>query len=92
MTNQEVIRVLQAIKEHPSMGVYLPDEYEALDLAIKALEERPQGEWIKDKQGNTICSNCGFECLYSEDGFLYSLGNYCHHCGAKMQKGGKANG
>ena len=38
MTLEEAIRVLQAIKEHPSMGVYLPDEYEALDLAIKGLE------------------------------------------------------
>ena len=26
-----------------------------------------RGEWIKDIQGNTVCSNCGFECLYSED-------------------------
>ena len=46
MTNKEAIRVLQAIKEHPSMGVYLPDEYEALHLAIKALEESSQSEWI----------------------------------------------
>ena len=38
MTNKEAIRVLNAIKEHPSMSVYLPDEYVALDLAIKALE------------------------------------------------------
>jgi len=38
MTNKEAIRVLKAIKENPSMSVYLPDEYEALDLAIKALE------------------------------------------------------
>lgn len=39
MDNKEAISVLQAIKEHPSMGVYLPDEYEALDLAIKALKD-----------------------------------------------------
>ena len=38
MTNKEAIRVLKAIKEHPSMSVYLPDEYEALDLAIDALK------------------------------------------------------
>lgn len=41
MKDKDAIRVLKAIKEHPSMGVYLPDEYEAIDLAIKALEERP---------------------------------------------------
>ena len=34
MTNKDAIRVLQAIKEHPSMGVYLPDEYEALDRKV----------------------------------------------------------
>ena len=38
MTNKEVIRILNVIKEHPSMEVYLPDEYEALDIAIKALK------------------------------------------------------
>lgn len=38
MTNNEAIRVLGLIKKHPSMQVYLPDEYEALDLAIKALD------------------------------------------------------
>ena len=39
MTSEEAISVLKAIKEHPSMGVYLPDEYEALDFAVKALED-----------------------------------------------------
>lgn len=64
--------------------------YEAINHITEAVrngipyDDRPQGEWIKDTQGDTICSNCGFECLYSEDGFLYSLGRYCHHCGAKM--------
>ena len=50
----------------------------------RAKFERPRGEWVKDEEGKTICSNCGFECLYSEDGFLYSLGNYCSNCGAEM--------
>ncbi len=54
------------------------------ELVVKT-EERPQGEWIKDIQGDTICSNCGFECTYNEEG-LYSLGRYCHHCGAEMMK------
>ncbi len=46
MTNKAAIRVLEQIKEHPTLQVYLPDEYEALTLAIKALEKRPQSEWI----------------------------------------------
>ena len=46
---------------------------------------KPKGEWIKDEEGKTVCSNCGFESLYSEDGFLYSLGNFCPNCGADMR-------
>lgn len=38
MTNEEAMEVLREIKEHPSMGVELSEEYEALDLAIKGLE------------------------------------------------------
>lgn len=59
MTNKEAIEVLQAIKERPSMGVYLPDEYEALELAIKALG-RPQGNLIKPltELCDRYCENC----------------------------------
>lgn len=73
MTNKEAIRVLKAIKEHPSMGVYLPDEYEALDLAIKALEERPQGEWIDYNNTFYKCPECG-----------YLLEKCCPHCQNKV--------
>lgn len=55
----------------------------AIDNA-STVDERPKGKWIRDIQGDTICSNCGFECLYNEEG-LYSLGRYCHHCGADMR-------
>ncbi len=72
------------------MGVYLPDEYEALDLAIKAIEERPQGEWIEvERQGKTgdgriftytivVCSECGEQ--YDLEGE-----KFCPHCGARME-------
>lgn len=57
MTNKENIRVLQAIKEHPSMGVYLPDEYEALNHAIKVLKERiwtPTSEILPEEYGSYL--------------------------------------
>lgn len=59
MTNEKAIKVLQAIKKNPSRCVYLPDEYEALDLAIKALE-RPQGNLIKPltELCDRYCKNC----------------------------------
>lgn len=52
----------------------------------KALSERPQGEWLenKDRLGFSYkCSNCGHEMI----GRLQDL-NYCCKCGADMRKGG----
>lgn len=63
----------------------LEKENDELRQFLKANFEIPQGKWIKDIQGKTVCSNCGFECLYSEDGFLYSLSRYCPNCGAFMR-------
>lgn len=78
MTNKEAIRVLEQIKKHPTLQVYLPDEYEALDLAIKALE----GEWIPanerlpdDMQRVLIWFEYyrygDFNCMYQTYGFGY---------------------
>lgn len=55
---------------------------------ITAMKEysRPTGEWKRDNYGDVFCSNCGVECAYNEEG-LYSLGRFCHHCGADMRKG-----
>ena len=41
MSNKEAIKVLQEIKEHPSMNIELSygEVCEALDLAIKALRK-----------------------------------------------------
>ena len=47
---------------------------------------RPQSEWKRDNDGKVFCSNCGVECAYNEEG-LYSLGKFCHRCGAYMRKG-----
>ena len=99
MTNKEAIRVLQAIKEHPSMGVYLPDEYEALNHAIKVLEERPQGEWeenhifscgkILRMQLDVIehkCKNCG---RWSIKWVGTIPDNFCSYCGASIKEAKK---
>ena len=67
MTNKEAIRVLQEIKDHPSMSVELSEEYEALDLAIKALEKIDdinhkvyRNEWCANK-GRCI-DYIGYHC------------------------------
>lgn len=56
---------------------------------MKAVEERPQGKWIKDENGDCRCSECG-GC---EEQFIYGTENwygrgeskFCPSCGARMK-------
>lgn len=56
---------------------------EALDAAIKALEQEPKpGHWIERRNRATghiesVCSECG-----AEEGYPYN--DYCGNCGARM--------
>ena len=61
------------VKEHSKQD-------KALDLAIKVLEARPQGEWIKidEEWYDYKCSVCGEK--------VRRLYPFCH-CGAKMKGG-----
>lgn len=79
MTKKEAISNLNQI-----YGFVSSDIQQSLDLAIKALEERPQGEWIDQdfddlKISDYRCNQCGH---YQDD-----ITNFCPNCGAKMQKG-----
>lgn len=79
MTNKEAIEELRDIyKEIDDVFIFTGDKkIEALDLAIKALEERTQGEW--ELHGMIYyCSVCGHECGESGD-------NFCGNCGAEMR-------
>lgn len=66
-------------------GSFVKDYKEALEMAIKALDQEPKtGHWYYDKErGATgiyaICSNCNEE--------IYQTGDfkYCPNCGAKME-------
>ena len=58
-----------------------------IDQALKFIEETPtadveevkHGEWKRQKQGfYFVCSVCGKAAA--------TKGNYCHNCGAKMDK------
>lgn len=84
MTNEEAIEICRNIMPHRGTPVF-----EALDLAIKALEQQPKtGHWIEKEDCNLDiyydCSECG-ESFCLIDGtptdYLY---NYCPNCGAKM--------
>ena len=65
MTNKEAIvrinNMIKLIKSPRAIVPYCPEEMEALDLAIKALEKRPQGEWINQFIGGNECVMCS-EC------------------------------
>ena len=47
MTNKEAIEQLKQMPINPEASYeYMKTIYQAIDMAIKALEGRPQGEWI----------------------------------------------
>lgn len=58
-------------------------EREALDLAIKELEQaRPIGKWKKISPAKIYeCTNC-YQMIMTDDIDCY---NYCHQCGADMR-------
>jgi hypothetical protein len=43
---------------------------------VKALEERPQGEWKLDEYGLPYCDKCNIHPDYTS--------NFCPNCGARM--------
>lgn len=71
-------------------------EREALDMAIKALEQEQKqktGKWIIDNEYmdrrkmyhySVHCSNCGFRGDYSTDEEGSVMSNFCPNCGARM--------
>ena len=86
MTNQEAIRNLKDIKEiiYEVFPMTEEDKELSLDLAIKALEERPKGKWIeeRDKRGHLITRKCPI-CKAFHDGMII---NFCPNCGARMEE------
>lgn len=81
MTTEEAIA---RIREHKIIhkmneprAIYIS---EALDLAIKALEQQPKtGHWERRLVDYKKCSECGHIVNF------YRKYNYCPSCGAKME-------
>lgn len=83
MTREEAINVLNGMLYLNYRNFWDEECDKAIDMAIEALKDRPQGEWIFNPTdaidlmfAKPKCSKCGFE---SSDG-----GNYCSNCGAMM--------
>jgi len=86
MTNKRAAQVVQAVKFLLDNGQYTEEVEEALDLAIKALEEqdRPTGHWIKGKEISRIMLGNGTVSVDYEN-FTCSicglvLDNLLYHC------------
>ena len=82
MTREEAIKAIQDFQnDYDSNGSGYLDE--ALDLAIKALEQEPKkGHWIDE-----YCSCCGEETYpYDLNGYGSYYANFCPNCGADMRK------
>lgn len=86
MTREEAI---MAVKEVAGMSLPWNDRhYEALQMAIKALEEpeRKKGKWIPvmNGRGGHCCNGCnGYAPSYMNGDEC--LSDFCPNCGAKME-------
>ena len=84
MTRSEAIEHLKNIAIYSVQDGYTDEARQAIDMAIKALEEqeRKNGKWID----NTYCSKCGF-VNEVESGFIGPVNsfNFCPNCGADMR-------
>lgn len=87
MSNEEVIEILKGIVFN-GFERTTRKERQALDFAIKTLEERSQSEWAGNKFDEHYCKECGHFALYDEeeDEQYYEVqSNFCPNCGAKMK-------
>ena len=78
MTNKEAIYELNMMKR---MVIADSVADRALDLALKALEERPTGRWISEDFDDWYCCS---SCLKG-DTYFDGLPNFCPNCGADMR-------
>ena len=80
MTNNEAIETIKlAISEVE--WEYPMDYAVAFEMAIKALDERKVGKWVKNEHTFWTCSECGCVNKYNRERYTY-----CPNCGAKMDK------
>ena len=92
MTNKEAIEVLKS-EWMINSELFGKQFDEALNLAIKALDELPPGEWLKNDYQpydyDTVfkCSICGKE-IFVPDHIAAKVSEhdkYCYNCGARME-------
>ena len=85
MTNKEAIAILTHNWKYREL-IDNSYQYEALELAIKSLEERPTGHWHKGMHNDMDnvycrCSVCNFIDYH------HKFSKFCENCGADMRGG-----
>lgn len=85
MTVEKAIEILSDVGD---INRCCAEDAEALDMAIKALEQqptRPTGRWIEKEDYNLDtyyeCSECGADYCIEGDILIHK---YCPNCGARM--------
>lgn len=84
MTREESLDWLYRLRSE--MYVYMPKEWlipmnDALDMAIKALEQEPKpGHWIDCGERDPI-----YRCSECKERIFGSYRKFCPNCGAKME-------
>lgn len=94
MTNEEAIKIIKQFRDRQGNS---SDDIEALDKAIKALEQEPKtGHWIyiperrlddETDEGRIYITDYRCTCseCNSDFGFQKMSDAYCKYCGAKME-------
>jgi hypothetical protein len=89
MTRGKAIEVLKDLWRYEHSDFSEKDIREALDVAIKAVEQEPKtGRWVKISPADIYeCSECGQNVMTAH----ICVYKYCHGCGAKMEGGQNGN-
>lgn len=91
MTNKDAIIWLRGIREQftgncttDTLVFISRCDIQALDLAIKALEDKPQGEWIIIDDTVCECPRCKHQQTFLLSPKESNV-NFCEKCGADMR-------
>ena len=95
MDNQKVISLLRSTMSNLASSLS-NEEQEAFEIAIKTINERKHGHWIKTDWGEyqcSVCNNCEEtmseefnEDLYFNEADFMERNKFCRQCGAIMDE------
>lgn len=81
MTEQEAIKIFKDRLELTDYRKQVPEYYEAMELAVKALEKQMPKKPITYNDTNRADCPC---CNSTVRGIKESFGNWCSKCGQKI--------